>query len=67
MEFNSGFKGLILSSHLRLGLPNGLFPSGFPTVVISYRSYYDSRDFDRPRWGLRTGLIGNRPRDLAMA
>jgi hypothetical protein len=25
---------LILSYHLRLGLPNGLFPSGFPTNIL---------------------------------
>jgi hypothetical protein len=25
---------LILSSHLRLGLPNGLYPSGFPTNTL---------------------------------
>ena len=25
---------LILSSHIRLGLPNGLFPSGFPTRTL---------------------------------
>jgi len=25
---------LILSSHMRLGLPNGLFPSGFPTQTL---------------------------------
>jgi hypothetical protein len=25
---------LILSSYLRLGLPNGLFPSGFPTNTL---------------------------------
>jgi hypothetical protein len=25
---------LIVSTHLRLGLPNGLFPSGFPTNIL---------------------------------
>jgi len=34
MGFNSGFKGLILSSHLRLGLPCSLFPSGFPFKTL---------------------------------
>jgi hypothetical protein len=29
---------LILSSHLRQGLPIGLFPSGFPTTFVSLRS-----------------------------
>jgi hypothetical protein len=32
--FNWGFKCLILSSHLHLGLPRGLFPSGFPTKTM---------------------------------
>ena len=32
---NSGPKRLILSSHLRLGLPNVLFPSGFPTKTLA--------------------------------
>jgi len=34
MGFNSGFKGLILSYHLRLGLPSGIFPSGFQTKTL---------------------------------
>jgi hypothetical protein len=25
---------LILFTHLRLGLPSGLFPSGFPTIIL---------------------------------
>ena len=44
MGFNSEFKGLMLHCHLRLGLPSGLFPSGFPyktlytTILASIRA-----------------------------
>jgi len=34
MGFNSAFKGLIYYSHLRLGLPSGLFPLGFTTKTL---------------------------------
>ena len=34
MGFNSGFKGLIVSSHLRVCLPSSFFPSGFPTKAL---------------------------------
>jgi hypothetical protein len=29
-----------LFTHLRLGLPSGLFPSGFPTNVLSHNILY---------------------------
>jgi hypothetical protein len=29
-----GMHVIILSTHLRLGLPSGLFPSGFPTNIL---------------------------------
>jgi hypothetical protein len=32
--FNSLWYNLTLSSHLRLGLPGGLFPSGYPTKTL---------------------------------
>jgi len=36
---------LILSSHLRLGLPNGLFPSGFPTITLYMYVYFGLINF----------------------
>jgi hypothetical protein len=38
---------LILSSHLRLGLPSGLFPSGFPTKTL-YTALPHTRYMPRP-------------------
>ena len=35
---------LILSSHLRLGLPNGLFPSGFPIITLCTRILLNSME-----------------------
>jgi len=32
---------LILSFHISLGLPSGLFPSGFPTKVMQNRWHFD--------------------------
>ena len=39
---------LILSSHLRLGLPNGLFPSGFPTITLCTPLPPHTRHMPRP-------------------
>jgi hypothetical protein len=32
-----------LSTHLRLGLPSGLFPSGFPTNILQAFLFYPIR------------------------
>jgi hypothetical protein len=34
---------LIVSIHLRLGLPSGLFPSGFPTNILFAFPFYSIR------------------------
>ena len=53
---------LISSSHLRLGLPNGLFPSGFPTKTLhtlllsAIHATCSARRFSHPHnigWGLQ--------------
>ena len=37
---------LILSYHLRLGLPSGLFPSGLPTKILSYPPFVPCAHLD---------------------
>ena len=39
---------LMLSSHLRLGLPSGLFPSGFPTKTLYTSLLTQTRYMPRP-------------------
>jgi hypothetical protein len=52
---------LILSTHLRLGLPSGLFPFGFPTNII-YQLYLKQRKYLRMfiafyrNFGIKFGL-----------
>ena len=32
---------MLISSHIRLGFPSGLFPSGFPTKTLIYTYIFD--------------------------
>ena len=44
---------LILSTHLRLGLPSGLLPSSFPTKTLftpSPHQYVPRRDYQKKLW-----------------
>jgi hypothetical protein len=47
---------LILSTHLRLGLPSGLFPSGFPTNILYafLHTAYSQKPFYSDSHGLKT-------------
>ena len=52
---NSWRSILILSSHLRLGLPSGLFPSGFPTRTLFSGANY-LIDYNKPQQSTSTEL-----------
>ena len=58
---------LILSSHLRLGLPSDLFPSGFPTKTLlaplispigaTYHPQINSKSYNPPKF-TASGILG---------
>ena len=48
---------LILSSHLRLGLPSGLFPSGFPTKTLYTCTLHPTWYMPRPSLPQKKKLI----------
>ena len=49
---------LILSTHLRLGLPIGLFPFGFPSKTLYTPLLPHTRHMPHAHWILHTAMIG---------
>jgi hypothetical protein len=55
---------LILSSHLRLGLPSGRFPSSFPTMTATCRRWGKCNIVPVLNWARRYGNLDGRLRSV---